>query len=66
MTTKPIETETDPEDLAAIVEDVRRGLQFIRNACGFGEILMRIHVRPKGIANWEVAPQITRKPQRDS
>lgn len=55
---------TDPEDLAAIIEDVRRGLAFVRNAQGYGEVVVRIQVRPQGIADWDVAPKFTRKPRR--
>ncbi len=58
------DAQTDPEDLAAIVEDVRLGLQFIRNAQGFGEVVVRIQVRPQGIADWDVAPRFVRKPRR--
>jgi hypothetical protein len=60
------DAQTDPEDLAAIVEDVRRGLQFIRNAQGFGEVVVRIQVRPGGIADWDVAPRFVRKPRRET
>lgn len=57
--------DTDPEDLAAIVEDMRRGLQFIRTVQGHGEIVVHIQVRPNGIADWAVAPKFTRKPRRE-
>lgn len=60
------EAITDPEDLAAIIEDVRRGLRFVRDAQGFGEIVVRIQVRPQGIADWDVAPKFTRKPRREA
>jgi len=61
------EAVTDPEDLAAIVEDVRRGLKFVRTGGqGYGEVVLRIQVRPKGIADWDVAPKFTRKPRRTS
>jgi hypothetical protein len=65
MTQMSTKADTDPENLAAIVEDVRRGLQFIRHAQGYGEVLVRIQVRPQGIADWDVAPKFTRKPRRE-
>jgi len=59
-----VDAVTDPEDLAAIVEDIRRGLAFVRGAQGYGEIVVRIQVRPEGLAGWEVAPGFSRKPRR--
>lgn len=56
---------TDSEHLAAIVEDLRRGLDFIRAAQGYGEVAVHIQVRPNGIADWDVAPRFTRKPHRE-
>ncbi len=61
---KQSEPSTDPEDLAAIVEDVRRGLQFIRAAQGYGEVTVTIEVRPDGLAHWAISTKFTRKPRR--
>lgn len=58
-----IPMQTDDGDLAAILEDVRECLLFIRQAQGYGEIVVRIQVRPGGFAGWEVAPSFTRKPR---
>lgn len=57
---------TDPEDLAAIVEDVRRCVAFVRQADGYGEVMVRVQVRPQGFAGWDVSPMVSRKPRRDS
>ena len=56
---------TDPEDIAGIVEDIRRGLAFVRAAHGYGEVVIRIEVKPGGITDWDVAPKFTRKPRRE-
>ncbi len=55
----------DAEYLAAIVEDVRLGLEFVRAAQGYGEVIVNIKVRPQGIADWDVAPRFTRKPHHE-
>lgn len=55
---------TDSEHLAAIVEDLRLGLEFIRAAQGYGEVAVCVQVRPNGIADWDVAPRFTRKPEK--
>ncbi len=58
------EADTDPVDLAAIVEDIRRGVQFIRAAEGYGEVTVTLQVRPAGFAGWDMATKISRKPRR--
>jgi len=59
------DAHTDPEDLAAIVDDVRRGMEFIRRGYGYGAVTIEIQVRPNGIAEWIVTPCFTRKPRRE-
>jgi hypothetical protein len=61
-----IDAFTDPEDIAAIVEDLRRCVDFVRQADGYGEVTMRLQVRPQGFAGWEVSPVVSRKPRRES
>ncbi|MBN2391643.1 MAG: hypothetical protein JXR84_13040 [Anaerolineae bacterium] len=56
----------DPEDLAAIVEDLRRCVAFVRQAEGYGEVTVRLQVRPQGFAGWEVSPVVSRKPRRET
>ena len=56
-------TEEEREDLKAILADIIRGLGVVREAEGFGEITVRITVRPKGLASWDVAPAFSRKPR---
>ena len=63
---KPTDALTDPEDLAAIVEDVRRCVAFVRQADGYGEVTVRLQVRPQGFAGWEIASMVSRKPRRQT
>lgn len=52
----------DSVEIASIVEDLRKGLRFVREAQGYGELVLRIVVKPGGIAEWEVGPVFRRKP----
>lgn len=61
-----IDATTDPEDLAAIVEDLQRCVAFVRQAEGYGEVTVRLQVRPQGFAGWEVSPVVSRKPRRET
>ena len=63
---KTTDAMTDPEDLAAIVEDLRRCVAFVRQAEGYGEVTVRLQVRPQGFAGWEVSPVVSRKPRRQT
>lgn len=60
--TPPSSPASDAEDVAAIVEDIRRGLDFIRRGQGYGRVVVTIEVRPTGLAGWEVGPTFSRKP----
>jgi hypothetical protein len=55
--------KTDVTDLAAIREDIVEGLAFIRNAQGYGEVVVRIQLRKGTITGWEVGPSFTRRPR---
>ena len=58
----PIDDTYDPETLAELVLDIRRGLRFIRDAQGYGRITIEMDVRKGQISKWEMAPALSRKP----
>jgi len=52
----------DPEDLAEILLDLRKGLRFIRDGQGYGRVTVEVVVRKGQITGWETAPALSRKP----
>lgn len=57
----PIDDTYDPEALAELILDIRRGLRFIREAQGYGRITIEMDVRKGRIAMWEVSQGVTKK-----
>lgn len=61
----PGQPVTDTEDIAAIVEEVRRAVRNVRQAQGYGKVEVTINIRPAGFAGWEVASVVSVKPPRE-
>ena len=53
--------QVDRRDVSDILADLMRAVEVIRDAGGYGEIQLRVVVRPDGIARWHVAPEFSRK-----
>lgn len=51
----------DKEEFFEMLQDLLSGVEYITERTGYGEVTMRVVVRPDGIPRWYVSPEMACK-----